>query len=142
MKIRSLITSIAVVAAGVLGMVAVAPTASAATATTACFKWYTGAPYASQPVHLMKWTGSTWTSIRSGKTNKSGCATFSNTPSNVYLTMKGYTVLGNTNIGLALFEGWAPRYANPGAGGVGLGTGVVGLVQCVPGLYGSCAGFA
>ncbi|MGW5525225.1 hypothetical protein [Gordonia sp. NPDC003950] len=35
-------------------------------------------PYASQPVALPKWNGSTWQNWRGGSTNASGCGTFTN----------------------------------------------------------------
>ncbi len=141
-KISKRIAALALAVMAPIAAVAVdvAP-ASAASQTTACFKWSNGAAYASQPVYLMQWNGAQWVSIRNGRTNTNGCGTFYNVPTNQYITMKGYAAFGNGNIGMALWEGFAPRYANPGQGGVNLGTGRVNLVKCVPGLYGYCAGF-
>jgi hypothetical protein len=142
MKISTRLAALAVVALAPLGAVLTQATpVAAATQTTACFKWSSGPAYSNQPVYLMSWDGAKWVSIRSGKTNANGCGTFYNVPSNRYLTMKGYQVFGDNNIGLAMFEGWPPRYASPGTGAPHLGTGYVGLAQCTWGLYGYCAGF-
>ncbi len=142
MKISTRIAALAVVLLAPLGGVVMqASPAAAATQTTACFKWSSGAAYANQPVYLMTWDGAKWVSARNGKTNASGCGTFYSVPSNKYVTVKAYKAFGDANIGLAMFEGWAPRYANPGSGAANLGTGYVNLRQCTWGLYDYCAGF-
>ena len=65
----------------VAGLFAGAATpASAASAVSGCFVWDTGTAYANQPVHLQQQSRGRWTTIRSGKTNSRGCATFTRTP--------------------------------------------------------------
>ncbi len=142
MKISNRLAALAIVALAPLGaLVMQATPAAAATQTTACFKWSSGVAYSNQPVYLMTWDGAKWVSVRNGKTNASGCGTFSNVPSNKYVRVKAYKAFGDANIGLAMFEGWTPSYANPGQGAAQLGTGYVSLSQCTWGLYGYCAGF-
>ena len=138
--IRKITVAVVIAAAALFGVAGGAQPASAATAVSSCFKWDTGTAYKSQPVFLMKWNGSAWTSIRSGRTNASGCGTFTNVPSNVYVTMQAYSVLGDGNIGLAIYSSNNGIWATPGSGGVSLGTQSVRLVQCTRGLYGYCAG--
>jgi hypothetical protein len=105
--------------------------ASAATSTTACFKWGSnapapGAPYMNRNVQLWQ-TNSVGTPIvklRDGRTGSNGCATFFNTPSNINLRMRAVHVdyiWGGTDV----YEGWSQRHATPGQGGQLLGVGYV-----------------
>ncbi|MBX7068306.1 MAG: hypothetical protein K1X38_02870 [Microthrixaceae bacterium] len=127
----------------VAGLFAGAATpASAASAVSGCFVWDTGTAYANQPVHLQQQSRGRWTTIRSGKTNSRGCATFTRTPTNANLRLLGSVAFGDSNIGMAVYQGTSGYYARPGNGTVATGTGTVRLVQCVPGLYGYCAGLA
>ena len=105
------------------GMTLTGGSAQAATAVTGCFKWSNGAPYANQRVHLLQWTGS-WTVIRNGKTNGAGCGTFYNTPGNAYLAMKATAVLDDGRY-VTSYEGYSPRYVEPGNYHGGVGTGYV-----------------
>ncbi len=77
--------------------------------------------------------------IRNGKTNASGCGTFYNTPSTVYLRLKAYVAFGDANIGMAIFDG-PSGYFSPGSGTGNVGKVTVRRVQCVQGLSGYCAG--
>lgn len=121
------------------GVLAPASPAHAASSLSFCFKWSNGTAYSRQPVYLMSWSGSRWVSERKGATGSNGCGTFSSVRTDRYTTVKAYVVFGDANIGLSIWEGWAPYYANPGRGSVSLGTGWVSRVSCVPGLYtGTC----
>ena len=144
MNIRKTITALTISLVATLGATIAlsAQPAAAATSTTACFKYWDGATYANAPVQLMQLSGGRWVPIRDGRTGANGCGTFYNTPSNVTLAMRGYSVVGNRLIGTATFEGYAGRAAGPGTGGVLLGTGTVGLVACTWGTAAFCAGWA
>jgi hypothetical protein len=103
-----------------------APQASAATSTTACFKWSDGTPYMNRTVQLwqMNSAGNRVAKLRDGRTDANGCGTFFNTPSNMYLAMRAvhidYLWWGN-----AVYEGWTSRMSLPGQGGALLGIGWV-----------------
>ncbi|MBA2282094.1 MAG: hypothetical protein H0W25_12825 [Acidimicrobiia bacterium] len=121
-----LIALTATLAAGV-------PSAHAATSTTACFRWSNNTAYANQPMQLWR-TDSTGRLIslqRSGRTNASGCGTFSNTPSNMYLRAVAQynspAVYGHYDH----WEGFSPRIATPGSGAANLGTGYVYYVWSI-----------
>jgi hypothetical protein len=122
MKLKTRLAALALTVLTPLGaVVAESAPASAASSLTFCFKWSTGAAYASQPVNLRSWNGSSWVVERNGRTNTAGCATFLNVPTSKYTTVNAYTVLANGQI----WSGWSPLYANPGNGGVNIGTGYV-----------------
>lgn len=124
-KFRRFITSAIGAAALATGVtVAAAPAAQAATAVSFCFQWNTGKAYSSQPVQLQYWNGTKWVPYRDGKTNASGCGTFSNTASNVHLQVQAHTVL-NSGTTRTVWSGFTPSFANPGAGTAHVGTGVV-----------------
>jgi hypothetical protein len=137
---RKLLAAAAVAVLSLGGVTVAAGPASAATAVSACFKWNTGTAYANSPVHLMQWNGAKWVSIRNGKTNASGCGTFTSVPSASFTSIQAYKVYGDSNIGLAIYSSSINNYATKGTGGVNLGTKYVNLVQCTYGLYDYCAG--
>ncbi len=101
--------------------------ASAATSTTACFKWgpgtpAAGTPYMNRAVQLFQTNsvGTPTAKLRDGRTGSNGCATFYNTPSGVYLRMRAIhidQIMGGND----LYVGWTSRIANPGQGGALLG---------------------
>ena len=62
-------------------------------------------------------------------------------PSNVYTSIKAHKVVGDSNIGLAIFSSPVNNWATPGTGGVHLGTKTVSLTGCTTGLYAYCAGY-
>lgn len=111
--------------------------AQAATSVSFCFSWAAGAAYSSSPVYLHEWNGQQWVSIRSGRTNASGCATFSRTIANRYYIVQAYKAVGDRSYGIATYTGWTPYYSGLGTGGSNLGRGYVSLVSCTRGLYGS-----
>lgn len=120
-RIARILTAAGIALGLSLGTVAVAAPAQAATAVSFCMTWG-GTAYANQPVYLKQWTGAKWVSIRSGKTNASGCGTFYSTPSGVYLGVQGYTVLNAGRISKVYDSGNPQVWATPGNGGVNLGT--------------------
>ncbi|MGV9669302.1 hypothetical protein ACWDPV_01745 [Gordonia sp. NPDC003504] len=76
--------------------VATAPQAQAASPISFCAKYYSNAPYASQPVALLKWNGSAWQDWRAGSTNASGCGTFTNYSASAgYYAIRAYRAIGN-----------------------------------------------
>jgi hypothetical protein len=126
-KITSRLASLAVGIAATVGAVGLQATpAAAATQTTACFVWSTGAAYSLKPVYLNYWNGSGWVNIRSGTTNASGCGTFRNVPANVYVNMQGYVALNN-GTSITLWNGYT-GWAAPGQGAANLGTAVVSRI--------------
>jgi len=107
---------------GALGVVDAAP-ASAASSVTACFRWSNGTAYANQPMKLYTYnpsTGRIVSLVRNGRSNASGCGTFSNTPTNQNLV-----AVASFGTDFQYWEGWSPRYALPGQSGANLGTGTV-----------------
>ncbi len=107
------------------------PQASAATSTTACFKWAAGTPAAGTPYMnrtVQLWqtnsVGTPIVKVRDGRTASNGCATFYNTPSNLNLRMRAVHV-DQYSWGSAVYEGWTQRFALPGQGGALLGIGYV-----------------
>jgi hypothetical protein len=107
------------------------PQTSAATSTTACFKWAAGTPAAGTPYMnraVQLWqtnsAGTPTAKVRDGRTGSNGCATFYNTPSNMNLRMRAVHV-DQFWWGSAVYEGWTQRIALPGQGGVLLGVGYV-----------------
>jgi hypothetical protein len=142
MKLSNRLAAFALVALALFGGLATQATpAAAATQVTACFRWSTGIAYAGQPVVLQGVRNGSWANIRQGVTRADGCRTFSNVPSDRRVKVVAHRVFGDTNIGLAIFQGASPRTATSGRGSANLGTGYVYLVQCIPGLYDRCAGF-
>lgn len=123
---RTLAAALATAAAVTTGGLALtdAP-AQAATGTTFCMRWNTGAAYANYPVYLYQ-VDSTGRAIggalRSGKTNSSGCGTFYSTPSTVRLRVAAGLAAGGH-----YYTGWTPLMSLPGSGTVNLGTGVVSM---------------
>ena len=122
-RIAKLASSLGVTAALVVGGVAATATpAAAATSTSFCFTWYTGAAYANYPVelHQVDAAGKSLGVVRRGKTGAGGCGTFSTTPSNVRLR-----VAASLSAGGQYFAGWTPSLALPGQGGANLGSAYV-----------------
>lgn len=129
--------ALALVATTGFGAVTASP-ASAATSVKVCFKFADGSRYANSPVFLYKSTraGTLYGNpLRSGRTNSTGCATFTSTPSNTMMRAQARRVYGDASIGQAVYEGKSPRIALAGSGQADLGTGIVYLRSCVPGLY-------
>lgn len=122
--LRKAVTATALTAALVSGgaMTMAAP-AQAATAVSFCFTWaQTGAAYSGYPVFLysVDGTGRAISQLRSGRTNSSGCGTFSSTPSGVQLR-----VFAGVGAGGHYWSGQTPSWATAGTGGVWLGYGRV-----------------
>lgn len=135
--IRRTLAALVAAAAVVGGVVLTGGSAHAATSVTGCFQFSNGAAYANRPVNLQQWNGSRWVSVRSGKTNASGCGTFYNTSTGVYYTMSA-SLTENTGYWINQYSGWAPSYSHTGSGNGWVGTGTVYLVN----QYRSSAGVA
>ncbi len=135
--IRKAVAAVAIAVMSVAGMTALTGSpASAATSVTFCFQHNGGGAYANSPVYLYRVnaSGSPISLVRNGKTGANGCATFYNTPSNVYLRVQARNVIGNYQIGQAVYSGWSPFRTNTGSGLANVGTGRV-YRSCTPGLY-------
>ena len=123
MSVRRILATVVAAAGAGSALATTAAPAQAATAVTVCYVYkQTGAAYANLPVDLWQVDSyGNWISkVRSGKTNSSGCGTFTNTPSNMYL--RGYA---NIYVGGRLLSGASSRIALPGTGGANLGSSYV-----------------
>jgi hypothetical protein len=120
-KIRTtVLTALAALGISTAAVTVTEGSVSAASQVTFCFKWYSGSTYANYPVYLEAWQNGRWQVIRNGRTNASGCGTFSNTPTNVQLLVQASMTAGGSR-----FDGYTPYYSNTGTGGANLGTGTV-----------------
>lgn len=127
LNVRRVVAGLIAMTALIGGLVFTTSSAHAATSVSACFKWTTGAAYASQPVQLLQWNGSRWVTVRNGKTNSSGCGTFYNTSVGTYYTFAA-SVTHNTGYYLNSYRGYAPHASHTGHGNSNVGTGYVYLV--------------
>jgi len=120
----SKLVTVIVVAFASLGLsLGAAEQAHAASSLSGCFVWNTGVPYAGRVVYVEAWNGSTWVGVnRSGKTNTRGCITFNNTPTQMYLRLHAYQV-----IGFSVADGWSYIYSSPNSGGEFVGNATVFL---------------
>ena len=121
-RLRSMLTAVALTFSSVTAlMVTAASPADAATGASLCFKWDTGAAYASQPVQLYsQYSGA---KLRDGRTNARGCGTFTGLTSTGKYIVRAYNTLP-TPYGTHIYDGWTPYQTGPGRGTVDLGTGV------------------
>lgn len=122
-RLRRFGAAVVMAAAVFGGTVATAAPASAASAVSFCFTFANPpaySAYANQPVYLYQKLPSGWNLVSSGRTNSSGCGTFYGTNTNSQLSVRAYT-----STAYQTWDGWTPYYANPGAGGVNVGKGMV-----------------
>lgn len=135
--IRKVITGLSALVMVVVGSVAVAPPASAATEVSYCFKYSNGALYARLPAFIQLSTDTVnWTSVNVMETDPYGCGTFRiwGDFTDAYARVQAeHHVEGTVHRGSpATWIGVSPFYALPGQGAVNLGTGVMDCVEHVP----------
>ena len=83
----------AVSAAAILVVASTAPATASGTAAPDlrfCLAYSSGAVYASKPVILYRWNGSSWVKYRTGNSATNGCGTFVDVPANSYYKVQGY----------------------------------------------------
>jgi hypothetical protein len=135
--IRKIITAFSALVMVMVGIVAVAPPANAASEVSYCFKFPNGALYARMPAFIQLSTDTVnWSSVNVMETDPYGCGTFSISGNftEAYARVQAqYNVEGTVHRGSpAYWIGITPYYALPGQGAVNLGTGVMDCIQRVP----------
>jgi hypothetical protein len=117
------------------GLLTVQPSADAATAVSFCFRYPSGARYANLPVKL--YSAKPGYFSRSGRTNSSGCGTFTNVPPRPYgVYVKVDYWYGSDTYGYQVYYGQT-RTAPAGSGSYNLGT-VYLQSACTQGTQGYC----
>jgi hypothetical protein len=126
-RVLGLVLALLVSLGALVGTSATPASAVAAGNVTFCLKYNNGAAYASKPVYIYRWNGSSWGSpYRSGATNAQGCATWKNLPTSNHYATQGYWSYSVGSAGY-YYNGWTGSAWLSAAGGtVRQATGWVG----------------
>lgn len=140
--IRKIITACSALAMVAVGSLAAAPSASAASQVSYCFKYENGYNYARLPVFLQLSVDTIdWYSVAVMETDPYGCGAFDifgKSINNYARVMASHDIDGTVHSGSpAYWIGTTPFYALPGQGAVNLGTGVM---DCIPRVPYACVG--
>ncbi|MGY3320794.1 hypothetical protein ACVWZ7_003897 [Arthrobacter sp. TE12232] len=131
--LRKITTALSALALVILGSIAIAPSANAASGGSYCFQYETnGYPYDTQPVYIQFSDDMVnWNTALIMNTDSSGCGAFYVYGDDIYRYVRAVarqevrTSLGGV---AAVWSGSSPLYGNPGNAAPSLGT---GLVTCV-----------
>jgi hypothetical protein len=128
---RKISAMCAVAGLAVLGTVAGAPPASAATSISFCFVQRNNVSWGGMPTYVQVFTASGWADVGTGTADSAGCSTFTLSGDYAVLTARGRAYYEsrdfNGNTGLK-WDGYTIE-ATPGVGHVPLGT---SPVYCYP----------
>jgi len=132
LRVRMALIALALVLmAGMWSFATPRDVSAAGPSVTACFYFQNNTAYNKKPVHLKVAQNGQWVTVRSGNTNASGCATFTNVTANrTYAIFAQWTYKGNywtewiggiplTHYTIYKYEGWSSSRA--------VGTGSVNL---------------
>jgi hypothetical protein len=126
MRILGLALALLVSVGAMVGADAAPASAAATGNVTFCLQYANGTAYASKPVYIYRWNGSTWGNpYRSGATNAQGCATWRNLPTGNHYATQGYWSYAVGSAGY-YYNGWTgSAYLGGGGGTVRQATGWV-----------------